>query len=60
MPFCKRIDAQGYSMTEFEEVQGLSQQTKLVYNFKQKHDFYRGLNREDSSDTTSQKMPGSE
>ena len=60
MPFCKRIDAKGYSMTEFEEEQGLSQQTKLVYNFKEMLNFNSGLNKGDSSFNTSQKMPGSE
>ena len=47
-------------MTEIEELQGLSHDTKLVYNFKEMHDFNKGLIRGDKIDNLSHKMPGSE
>ena len=49
-----------FLMTEYEELNGLSCQTKLVYNFNDMHEFNRGLIRGYSlNDEDDKKMPRS-
>ena len=38
MRYWTRIDAKGQLMSEYEDVQGQSQETKLVFDFKKMHD----------------------
>jgi hypothetical protein len=44
-------------MTEFEEEKLLSQETKLVFNFKEIHDFNWDLISGDSIHNSNQKLP---
>jgi hypothetical protein len=60
MRFCKRIDAKGFLMDEYEDVQGLIEENKLVYNFQEMHDFKMGLIRGVNDDNRSHRMPRSE